>query len=133
MADLQAVVQGSLTIKPTPSSPPKRAATTGCNFGISLRDGSGAGETEISQTCREISGAGYQSLASGQFAHVLYIRSINRTPIDVRITREVSAQETISQVHGMVLLEFSADDRLTALEVQGDGAQIEWALFGSNS
>ena len=131
MSDLQAIVQGSLTIKPTPSSPPKRAATTGCNFGISLRDGNGAGATEISQTCRTLAGAGYISLASGQLAGVLYIRSINRVPIDVRISRVVSAQETISQVHGMVLLEFSDDDRLTDLEVQGDGAQFEWALFGN--
>lgn len=134
MADLQAAVTGTLAIKPAPQSPPQHAST-GCHFGFRLRSDSEAPAGEISQACHTVSGAGFQDLPfpSNLRARVLYLRVLNNTAADIRLTRVTAAQHTIPQIRGAVLLEFMSDDEVTAVEVQGDGVQIEWAAFGPNA
>lgn len=131
MADLQAALQGTLAIKPASSSPPQ-LASAGCHFGFRLRSDSETPAAEISQACHTVSGAGFQALPfpGNLRARVLYLRVLNNTAADIRLTRVTSAQHTIPQVRGVVLLEFLSDDEVTAVDVQGDGVQIEWAAFG---
>ncbi len=132
MADLQAVLSGSLTLKPSPASPPKAAASTGCNFGLSLRTENEAPKAEISMSSHTIAGAGFVVVPfpANLRARVLYLRLINGIAIDVQLTRVVTAVETISQLKGLLVLEFLPDDELTAFSVQGDTAEFEWAAFG---
>jgi hypothetical protein len=49
--------------------------------------------------------------------------------ISVRLTQETSGVVTIPGVLGTMLIEFTPDDRLTGVEVDGQ-ATFEWSVFG---
>jgi hypothetical protein len=59
---------------------------------------------------------------------VLALAMATSSPLAVRLTFQISAQAVIP-VRGLLLLEAPADDRITLVEVQGQGT-LSWLLTG---
>lgn len=137
MSSLAASLSGSLAVTP-PSTSTVEAGTsrsTGPKIGLNLRGANANPSNEQSNQC-VTTVAGFQDLPfpANLLGRVLCIKmtSDSGDPIDVRTTQEVTGVNTITNVHGILLLEFGIADRLTKVEVSG-AAKFEWVVFGDNS
>jgi hypothetical protein len=134
MANLSAVVQGSLQVKPTAAATVDEQKSSGCSYGLSLRDQNKAPACEISQQIAKTTSGSFVALPfpANLRARVLYMRMRTSDPIQVRITQEVAGVTLLANVNGMILMEFSDADRITMVEVDGT-AEFEWAAFGDQT
>lgn len=128
---LSAFVSGTLTLAPAPDASAD-SESTGCSFGLSIRDDNKSPQTEGSSGRLVIaSPGGFQLLPfpSNLEATVLYIRMKTSDVIDVRLTQKTTGTTVIKELRGMLLMEVSRNEAITAVEIQGN-ATIEWAPFG---
>lgn len=128
---LSAFVSGTLSLTPAPDAIGD-SQSTGCSFGLSLRDDNKSPQTEGSSGRLVISSPGgflVLPFPPGLEAKVLYIRMATSDAIDLRVTQKTTGTFTISELRGMLLMEVSRDEAITAVEIQGN-ATIEWAPFG---
>jgi len=100
-------------------------------MGMSLRSQNGAPQSEISQQVAHTVSGSFQALPypPSLRGKVIYIRMSSNESISVRLTQETSGVVTIPGVLGTMLIEFTPDDRLTGVEVDGQ-ATFEWSVFG---
>ena len=131
MANLSAVVQGSLQVKPTVDATVDQQKSTGCSYGLSLRDGNKSPDCEISQQIAKSAGGGFVALPfpANLAARVFYLRMRTTTVLQVRITQEVTGVTLLANLNGMILMEVGEADRITMVEVD-DVGEFEWAAFG---
>lgn len=131
MSALNAAVTGALIISPSPGADAR--GTGGCNFGLSLLDANGGPGSEVSQLRANINtpSPGWQALPwdTGIQVRVLFIRALSSAVFGVRLTRSATGLEVQAARTGLTLMEFSADDFLELVEIQGT-VMIEWAAFG---
>ena len=136
MSSLSATVTGTLQLQPTPAATVDAARSGGCTYGLSLRGVNGAPVNEQSNQCVTTVSGAFVALPfpTNLRGRVLYIRMTedSNVKIQVRLTQEITGTTVIAGFHGMMLMEFAIDDRLTLVEVDGD-AKFEWAAFGDNS
>ena len=137
MSALSAVLSGSLSVTPPTTSTVESGSVSsrGPKIGLNLRAANANPKNEQSNQC-VTTVAGFQDLPfpSNLLGRVLCIKmtSSSTSPIAVRTTQEITGVNTITNVHGILLLEFGAADRLTKVEVSGV-ATFQWVVFGDNA
>lgn len=132
MAQLNANIDGTLTIAPEKSQPAVPAQSSGCTFGISIvQDVHKAPSGEISQSRASIeSPSAYVAMPfpANLTARVFYLRTISGGPFDIRLTHATTGQ-VVTPARYSMLTEVSETEQITAVDVQGQGS-FEWAAFG---
>lgn len=134
MSNLSATLSGTLQVTPAATATVDEQKSSGCSYGLSLRDANKAPQGEISQQLAKTTGGSFVALPfpANLSARVLYIRMRTSDPMAVRITQETTGLTTIANVLGILLLEFLDSDRVTLVEVDGT-AEFEWAAFGDQA
>ena len=126
-------LRGRLSIKPAAANGCGSSNTSGPSFELVLSpNGRAASATASMQPQTIDSPAVFEALplAANLRGQVIYIRSLDLQPWLVRLSFEVTAQAVIPLGgQALLLLELPADDRLTAVELQGQG-RIEWTVAG---
>ena len=125
-------LQGVLLTKPATCNGSGSVGSSGPVFNLALRTVNASAtseETSMAWTLDSAVAFVPLSISPSMRLTVLYLRVTTSAPILVRLTFEASAQIVVP-VSGSLLLEFPADDRVSLVELQGQG-QVEWLAAGA--
>jgi hypothetical protein len=129
-------LDGSLTAVPSPNGcPTGGGAVSGSTvIPLALRADNKSADTAPGNANQVIdSAAAFVALdLGGAFGRVLYVSMATDAPMDLRITFEVSAQVVLPLRGSLGPWELPAADRITALEVRGQGS-FRWVVYGKTS
>lgn len=131
VANLSINLAGQLLARPATCNGAGNEGGSGPVFQLGLLTGNKSAAAEISQTATTIDSAlAFEALPfqSNFRARLLYLRTKDLAAFDLRLTYEGSGIVTIP-LRGTVLLETPADDRLSLVELQGQGS-LEWFAAG---
>lgn len=125
--------RGVLLIKPAAANGCGSSRTSGPIFDLTLSPNGRAPSSTASMQPQTIDSANaFEALpiAANLRGQVLFVRALDIGPWLMRLTFETSPQAVIPIAGaGFYLSEFPADDRVTAVELQGQG-RIEWTIGG---
>ena len=128
---VQLELKGSLKSRPA-SCNGVASTSSGPTFQLALKTANMAAAQEESSTVRAIDSAALfvdLGLPANQASRVFYIRVQTLTPLTIRLTTETTGLVVLPSVAGTYLQEFATDDRLTLVEIQGQGT-VEWYAAG---
>lgn len=131
IANVSLDLRGALTSRPATCNAVNTAGSSGPTFNLALRTENKSATQEASSTLQVIDSADdfiALPIAANQRSTVIYLRTLEFAPMSLRLTFEVS-DPVVLPIRGAFLLELPADDRLTTVEIQGQG-QIEWLAAG---
>jgi len=130
--DISITLKGSLKSAPA-SCNGVGSTSSGPTFQLALKSSNAAAAQEESSMVRPIDSVApaFEDLGipASMAARVFYLRVQTLSPFVVRLTTELAGVTTLPSLSGSILFEFAADDRLTTIEVQGQGT-IEWYAAG---
>ena len=129
--DVSIELKGSLKSRPA-SCNSVNSSSSGPTFQLTLKAANMAAAQEESSTVRPIdSAAAFIDLGipATMAARVFYLRVQTLSPMNLRLTTESTGVVALPDVNGVYLQEFAADDRLTMVEIQGQGT-VEWYAAG---
>jgi hypothetical protein len=126
-------IQGALSARPAACNGAGPVGNSGPVITLGLAASSRAVTQQSSATVQVIDSAAVfvaLPIAANQRSTVLYLRSLDLSPIGIRLTFEVSAVAILPVAGGgSVMLEAPPDDRISLVEVQGQG-RISWLAGG---
>lgn len=126
-------LKGTLSIKPVAANGCGVSNTSGPVFHLSLAPNNRApAQQQSMQPITIDSAAAFEvlPLAANTKGTVVYLHALDLSPWLVRITFEATAAATFPlSGFGTYLAEFPPDDRVTMVELQGQG-RIEWTVCG---
>lgn len=133
IANATVELRGVLLIKPAAANGCGSSSTSGPIFNLALSPNGRAPASTVSMQPHTIdSPNAFEALpiAANLRGQVLYLRALDFGPWLVRLSFEASAQAVVPLAgQALYLSEFPVDDRLTAVELQGQG-RIEWTVAG---
>jgi hypothetical protein len=133
VANVSLTLDAVLTTKPTASNGCGSGGTSGPVFKITLSAQHRSAESQASATVQVIDSPGsfeVLPIPANQRSTVAYLRSLDSSPIMLRLTFESSDPVEIPLAGQDPWLQgFPNDDRLATLAVQGSG-RIEWIAAG---
>jgi hypothetical protein len=126
-------LRGAILTRPAAANACGSASSSGPVFQLALAPANRSATSLSSSTVQVVdSPAAYEALpiAANQRSTFVYLHALDLSPWAVRITFETSVQAVIPlSGSGTWMLELPADDRITLVEVQGQG-RLEWTAAG---